>query len=279
MATRPSNALPTQTPIEDVQARADSRRIPINKVGIKDVSHPVRVKDRSSGEQHTIATFNMYVALPHNFKGTHMSRFVEVLHRNEREISVESFRDMLAEMTQKLDAESGHIEMEFPYFVMKKAPVSGVESLMNYTASLIGEFHAGQAQLWLKVVVAATSLCPCSKRISNYGAHNQRSHITIKARIAQHMWLEELIDIAEQEASCEVYGILKRPDEKYVTERAYDNPKFVEDIVRDVAVRLNQDERVRAYVVEAENFESIHNHSAYALIERDKDAEEQAPAR
>jgi len=186
---------------------------------------------------------------------------------------------MLAEMTQKLDAESGHIEMEFPYFVMKKAPVSGVESLMNYTASLIGEFHAGQAQLWLKVVVAATSLCPCSKRISNYGAHNQRSHITIKARIAQHMWLEELIDIAEQEASCEVYGILKRPDEKYVTERAYDNPKFVEDIVRDVAVRLNQDERVRAYVVEAENFESIHNHSAYALIERDKDAEEQAPAR
>jgi GTP cyclohydrolase IB len=273
MATLPSNALsPNATSIEDVQARADSRQLPINKVGIKDVYHPVRVKDRSSGEQHTIANFNMYVALPHNFKGTHMSRFVEVLHRNEREISVESFRDILVEMTEKLDAESGHIEMDFPYFVMKKAPASGVESLMNYNASLIGELHDGKPELWLKVVVAATSLCPCSKSISNYGAHNQRSHITIKARVEGHMWLEELIDIAESEASCEVYGILKRADEKYVTERAYDNPKFVEDIVRDVAVRLNKEERVRAYVVEAENFESIHNHSAYALIEKDKES-------
>ncbi|HXS90266.1 MAG TPA: GTP cyclohydrolase FolE2 [Steroidobacteraceae bacterium] len=273
MATLPSNAVPPDdTSIEDVQARVDSRQLPINKVGIKDVYHPVRVKDRSSGEQHTIANFNMYVALPHNFKGTHMSRFVEVLHRNEREISVESFRDILVEMTEKLDAESGHIEMDFPYFVMKKAPASGVESLMDYKASLIGELHDGKPELWLKVVVAATSLCPCSKSISNYGAHNQRSHITIKARVEGHMWLEELIDIAESEASCEVYGILKRADEKYVTERAYDNPKFVEDIVRDVAVRLNKEERVRAYVVEAENFESIHNHSAYALIEKDKES-------
>ena len=271
-ALQSNGSVPSSALIEDVQGRADSRQIPINKVGIKDVYHPVRVKDRSRGEQHTIANFNMYVALPHNFKGTHMSRFVEVLHRNEREISVESFRDILTEMTEKLDAESGHIEMEFPYFVMKKAPVSGVESLMDYKASLIGEFHDGRSELWLKVVVAATSLCPCSKRISDYGAHNQRSHITIKARVEGHMWLEELIDIAESEASCEVYGILKRPDEKYVTERAYDNPKFVEDLVRDVAVRLNQEERVRAYVVEAENFESIHNHSAYALIERDKEA-------
>jgi GTP cyclohydrolase I len=268
---------PTRAPhrpddvIEDVQGRADSRQIPINKVGIKDVFHPVRVKDRSRGEQHTIANFNMYVALPHDFKGTHMSRFVEVLHGNEREISVESFRDILSEMTEKLDAQSGHIEMSFPYFVMKKAPVSGVESLMNYQASLIGELHDGKAELWLKVVVAATSLCPCSKKISAYGAHNQRSHITIKARVGDHMWLEELIDIAEEEASCEVYGILKRTDEKYVTERAYDNPKFVEDMVRDIAVRCNKEERIRAYVVEAENFESIHNHSAYALIEKDKD--------
>ena len=275
MATLPSNAVPPDEDsdsIEDVQGRADSRRIPINKVGIKDVFHPVRVKDRSSGEQHTIANFNMYVALPHDFKGTHMSRFVEVLHRNEREISVESFRDILVEMTEKLDAESGHIEMDFPYFVMKKAPASGVESLMDYKASLIGELHDGKPELWLKVVVAATSLCPCSKSISRYGAHNQRSHITIKARVEGHMWLEELIDIAESEASCEVYGILKRADEKYVTEHAYDNPKFVEDIVRDVAVRLNKEERVRAYVVEAENFESIHNHSAYALIEKDKES-------
>ncbi len=272
MSTLPKSvASPPPTSIEDVQARADSRRIPINKVGIKDVYHPVRVKDRSSGEQHTIANFNMYVALPHNFKGTPMSRFVELLHGNEREISVESFRDILAQMTEKLNAQTGHIEMEFPFFVMKQAPVSGVESLMNYQASLIGELHNGVSELWLKVVVAATSPCPCSKDISKYGAHNQRSHITIKAKVDGHMWLEELIDIAESEASCEVFGILKRADEKHVTERAYENPKFVEDIVRDVRRSHEQRRRVRAYVVEAENFESIHNHSAYALIEKDKD--------
>jgi GTP cyclohydrolase I len=261
------------TPIEDVQGRADSRQIPINKVGIKDVYHPVRVRDRAGGDQHTVANFNMYVALPHNFKGTHMSRFVEILHLHEREISVESFRAMLTEMTQRLDATTGHIEMSFPYFVMKQAPVTKVESVVKYDASLIGEIVDGVEQMWIRVVVAATSLCPCSKRISDYGAHNQRSHITIKARVREHVWIEELIDIAEQEASCEVFGILKRPDEKYVTERAYDNPKFVEDIVRDVAVRLNSEERVLAYVVEAENFESIHNHSAYALIEKDKELE------
>ena len=273
MSTKPASAAKLTPPvIEDVQGHADSRQIPINKVGIKDIYHPVRVKDRSRGEQHTIANFNMYVALPHNFKGTHMSRFVEVLHGNEREISVESFRDILVGMTHKLDAESGHIEMSFPYFVMKQAPVSKVESLMDYKASLIGELHNGKAELWLKVMVAATSLCPCSKRISDYGAHNQRSHITIKARVDGHMWLEELIDIAEEEASCEVFGILKRPDEKYVTERAYNNPKFVEDLVRDIALRCNKEERIRAYVIEAENFESIHNHSAYALIENDKEA-------
>ena len=262
---------PSVTPIEDVQGRADTRRIPINKVGIKDVFHPVRVKDRSGSEQHTVANFNMYVALPHNFKGTHMSRFVEILNQHEREISVESFREMLTEMTQRLNAEAGHIEMKFPYFVNKRAPVSGVESLMNYEACMIGEIKDGAAELGLKVAVAATSLCPCSKEISRYGAHNQRSQITITARVNEHMFLEELIDIAEQEASCEVYGILKRADEKHVTERAYDNPKFVEDIVRDVAVRLNNEPRVRAYTVETENFESIHNHSAYAMIECDKD--------
>src|SRR5580693_7879254 len=262
---------PVVTELEDVQGRADARRLPINRVGIKDIRHPVRVKDRSAGEQHTIAYFNMYVSLPHNFKGTHMSRFVEILH-GEREISVESFRTMLEKMTERLEAETGHIEMTFPFFVMKKAPVSGVESLMDYHASLIGERRAGRTEMWVKVEVPVTSLCPCSKKISAYGAHNQRSHITIKAMLRSHMWIEELIEIAESEASCELYGILKRPDEKYVTERAYDNPKFVEDMVRDVATRLNGDERIGAYVVESENFESIHNHSAYALIERDKDA-------
>jgi GTP cyclohydrolase IB len=201
-----------------------------------------------------------------------MSRFVEILH-SEREISVESFSAMLATMTQRLEADAGHIEMTFPFFVMKRAPVSGVESLMDYHASLIGERKADHTEMWVKVVVPVTSLCPCSKRISDYGAHNQRSHVTISARLRHHMWIEELIEIAESEASCELYGILKRPDEKFVTERAYDNPKFVEDMVRDVATRLNAEERIAAYVVESENFESIHNHSAYALIERDKDAE------
>jgi len=258
--------------IDDVQGRPDTRRIPIDRVGVKDIFHPVRVKDRAGGEQHTIANFNMYVHLPHNFKGTHMSRFVEILNEHEREISVESFNDMLASVTSRLDSEAGRLEMTFPYFVMKKAPVTGVQSLLDYRATLAGEIKDGRVETWLKVVVPVTSLCPCSKRISDYGAHNQRSHVTISARISEHVWLEELIDIAEQEASCELFGVLKRPDEKFVTERAYDNPKFVEDIVRDVAVRLNAEDRIRAYVLETENFESIHNHSAYARIERDKDA-------
>jgi len=275
MTPPPANAKivrPVVTELEDVQGRADARRLPINRVGIKDIRHPVRVKDRSAGEQHTIAYFSMYVSLPHNFKGTHMSRFVEILH-GEREISVESFRAMLEKMTERLEADTGHIEMSFPFFVMKKAPVSGVESLMDYQATLIGERRDGQTEMWVRVVVPVTSLCPCSKKISDYGAHNQRSHVTIKAKLRSHLWIEEIIGIAESEASSELYGILKRPDEKFVTERAYDNPKFVEDMVRDVAARLNADDRIAAYTVESENFESIHNHSAYALIERDKDAE------
>src|SRR5258706_4523503 len=242
-------------PIEDVQGRADTRRIPIKKVGIKDIFHPVKVKDRARGEQHPVANFNMYVNLPHDFKGTHMSRFVEILH-HEREISVDSFGKMLKEMTARLDASSGHLEMTFPYFVMKKAPVSHVESLMNYQATIFGEHRNGETDVWLKVVVPTTSLCPCSKKISDYGAHNQRSHITVTAKLNEHMWLEELIDVAEKEASCEVYGILKRPDEKFVTERAYDNPKFVEDTVRDVAVALNKDNRGCAHLVGSQHIES-----------------------
>jgi GTP cyclohydrolase IB len=253
--------------VEDVQGRPDTRRLPIDRVGIKDINHPVRVKDRAAGEQHTIATFNMYVNLPHAFKGTHMSRFIEILH-TEREISVESFRAMLEKMTVRLEADVGHIEMSFPFFVMKKAPVSGVESLMDYRASLIGERRGMRTAMWIRVVVPVTSLCPCSKRISSYGAHNQRSHVTLTAKLKRHIWIEELIEIAESEASSQLYGILKRPDEKYVTEHAYDHPKFVEDMVRDVAVRLAADARIAAYVVEAENFESIHNHSAYARIEK-----------
>ena len=257
--------------IEDVQSSADTRRIAIDKVGIKDIRHPVRVKDRTGGEQHTVATFNMYVNLPHNFKGTHMSRFVEILNHHEREITVESFKEILWEMTERLEAQSGHIEMQFPYFVNKVAPISGVESLMDYDVSLIGEIRDGQPCMNIKVIVPVTSLCPCSKKISRYGAHNQRSHVTVKVRTRGFVWIEEVIELVEDEASCQLYGLLKRPDEKYVTERAYDNPKFVEDMVRDVAVRLNQDERIAGYVVESENFESIHNHSAYAMIEHDKE--------
>ncbi|MEN8176637.1 MAG: GTP cyclohydrolase FolE2 [Pseudomonadota bacterium] len=267
-------ATPEVQDIADVQSSADTRRIAIDKVGIKDIRHPVRVRDRSQGEQHTIASFNMYVFLPHSFKGTHMSRFVEILNNHEREITVESFKEMLAEMAQRLESEAGHIEMAFPFFINKKAPVSGVESLMDYQVTLIGEIKNGEPLSFVQVVVPVTSLCPCSKEISEVGAHNQRSHVTVTARAADFIWIEELIDLVEQEASCEVYGLLKRPDEKVVTERAYNNPKFVEDMVRDVAARLNADERILAYTVEAENFESIHNHSAYALISRDKTTEE-----
>ena len=256
-------------PIEDVQARADTRRIPIDKVGIKGIRHPVRVRDRSGGEQHTIATLDMFVTLPHDFKGTHMSRFVEILNDHEYEITVESFRVMLKEMTELLEAKSGYIQMRFPYFVNKAAPVSGVQSLMDYEVTLTGTIKEDGTVMQVKVVVPVTSLCPCSKAISDYGAHNQRSHVTVEAKTEAFVWVEELIDIVESEASCELYGLLKRPDEKYVTERAYDNPKFVEDMVRDVAQRLNQDDRILGYVVESENFESIHNHSAYARIEAD----------
>ena len=258
--------------IPDVQSCADTRRIAINKVGIKDIRHPVRIRDRSGGEQHTIANFNMYVNLPHNFKGTHMSRFVAILNMHEREITVSSFKDMLTEMTERLEAEAGHIEMSFPYFVTKAAPISGVQSLLDYAVSFIGEIRDGKTLMNIKVVVPVTSLCPCSKKIARYGAHNQRSHVTVNVRTRGFIWIEDLIDIVEGEASCELYGLLKRPDEKYVTEKAYDNPKFVEDMVRDIAAKFNADERVAAYTVESENFESIHNHSAYAMIERDKDA-------
>ena len=254
-------------PIPDVQGSEDRRRLAIDKVGIKAIRHPVKVAERGGGVQHTVALFNMYVALPHQFKGTHMSRFVDILNSHEREISVASFKQMLAEMVVRLEAQAGHVEMNFPYFINKAAPVSKVESLIDYDVSFIGDIKDGKTSLTLKVVVPVTSLCPCSKQISDYGAHNQRSHVTIWARSQSFVWIEELVEIAERNASSELYGLLKRPDEKFVTERAYDNPKFVEDLVRDVAASLNADARIEWYRVESENFESIHNHSAYAMIE------------
>jgi GTP cyclohydrolase I len=255
--------------IPDIQNSKDSRHISIDKVGIKDIRHPIVVRDRNGGEQHTVARFNMYVNLPHDFKGTHMSRFVEILNKHEYEITVKSFKTMLAEMTRLLNAQSGHIEMSFPYFMTKAAPVSGVKSLMDYEVSFIGQMQGHKPNLLIKVVVPVTSLCPCSKNISEYGAHNQRSHITVCVRTRNFLWIEELIEMVENVASCELYGLLKRPDEKYVTERAYDNPKFVEDMVRDVAVLFNRDDRIAAYTVE-----SIHNHSAYAMLTHDKEKEQ-----
>ncbi|HCK75595.1 MAG TPA: GTP cyclohydrolase I FolE2 [Gammaproteobacteria bacterium] len=267
-----NDAAPTSAEIADVQGSPDTRNITIDKVGVKDLRHPVRIQDRNGLEQNTVATFSMYVELPHNFKGTHMSRFVEILSRHEREISVRSFRSILQETRDHLDAGTSHIEMSFPFFLEKAAPVTGVKSLMDYQVTFIGEVTEDTASTEVRVVVPVTSLCPCSKKISDYGAHNQRSHVTVSVGAKAFIWIEEVIDIVEQEASCELYGLLKRPDEKYVTERAYENPKFVEDMVRDVAGRLNQDDRIERYVVEAENFESIHNHSAYAQITFNRDS-------
>jgi len=263
-----TNKSKTTSTLPDVQNSEDTRAIAINKVGIKDILHPVQVKDRTGKIQHTIANFNMYVDLPHNFKGTHMSRFVEILNNHEWEITVDSFKTMLTEMTGLLDAECGHIEMSFQFFINKTAPASGVKSLLDYQVTFIGERRDNKNIINIKVVVPVTSLCPCSKKISDRGAHNQRSHVTVNVETDDFIWVEEIIDMVEAQASCELYGLLKRPDEKVVTERAYDNPKFVEDMVRDIAHQLNIDERILAYTVESENFESIHNHSAYALIEK-----------
>jgi GTP cyclohydrolase I len=233
------------------------------------VRYPIMVKT-GSGVQPSVGSWNMYVHLPQEKKGTHMSRFIALLESNRAPIDIDSFEKLMRKMVKLLEADVGRIELSFPYFIMKAAPVSGVESLMDYEAGLTGEFRDGELEVTLKVLVPVTSLCPCSKKISAYGAHNQRSHITVSAVLCGEIMIDELISKIEEQASCELYGLLKRPDEKYVTERAYDNPKFVEDLVRDVAGMLNADTRVAAYKLEAENFESIHNHSAYALIEFDK---------
>ncbi|MGF6740588.1 GTP cyclohydrolase FolE2 [Paraburkholderia atlantica] len=254
----------------DVQSTPDTRQIPIQRVGVKGVRHPLTVRTQAGEVQPTVGTWNLDVHLPAEQKGTHMSRFVALLEENKAPLEPATFRTMLAAMLDKLEAEAGRIEVSFPYFVNKTAPVSGVQSLLDYEVTLTGETRHGATRLFLKVLVPVTSLCPCSKKISQYGAHNQRSHVTIDAELIGDVAVEELISIAEEEASCELWGLLKRPDEKFVTERAYENPKFVEDLVRDIAQRLNADERIVAYVLEAENFESIHNHSAYAVIERDK---------
>jgi GTP cyclohydrolase I len=254
--------------IEDVQNTEDTRRIGIDRVGIKSIRHPVRFRQRDGGTQPTVASFDMYVNLSHEQKGTHMSRFLEILNEGLDELDVHTFTRLVANMTAKLEAERGFIEARLPFFVRKKAPVTGAASYLDYEVTLNGEWSAEESRLWMKVVVPVTSLCPCSKKISDYGAHNQRSHVTLTVRAREPMWVEDLIGLIERQASCEIYGLLKRADEKFVTERAYNNPKFVEDMVRDIANVLNQDPGIVYYKLETENFESIHNHSAYAAIEK-----------
>ena len=261
------NAMP------DVQSFADHRNIVIDRVGIRGVRHPIQVKT-DDGVMPSVATIDLDVSLPGDQKGTHMSRFIALLQDHSACLDAEAMKLMTGKMLPLLEAEAGQISLKYTHFINKTAPVSGVKSLLDYDVTWIASAkkvtNEIKVSLSLQVVVPVTSLCPCSKQISEYGAHNQRSHVTITARTNSFVWIEEVVRMAEEQASCELYGLLKRPDEKYVTERAYDNPKFVEDMVRDVAAVLNADTRIDAYVVESENFESIHNHSAYALIERDK---------
>lgn len=265
------NEAVTPQSIPDVQNSKDNRNIAINKVGIKDIRHPISISDRSGNLQNTVAMFNMYVYLPEHYKGTHMSRFIKIINDQNKAINIQSFSQMLEEMVVMLEAKSGDVEIRFPFFVNKTAPISGVQSMLDYDVTFIGKIENGKVDIRIKVVIPVTSLCPCSKSISEYGAHNQRSHVTVNAKINGELWIQDIIDAVEEQASCELFSLLKRPDEKYVTERAYDNPKFVEDMVRDIAGKLNTIDNIRAYELESENFESIHNHSAYALISHNKD--------
>lgn len=256
--------------LPDIQGTPDHRDVAINHVGVRGLRYPLCLID-AAGESHaTVATVTMTVGLPPTVKGTHMSRFVEIMEAQDAPLSLFDMKALFNRMRQRLDAKSGRVEFEFPYFIRKQAPVSGVTSLIDIDAGItLSGDNQGQTDVTLKVVVPVTSLCPCSKEISDYGAHNQRSHITIYATLKNdaELNLEHLVRMAEEEASCEVFGLLKRPDEKWVTERAYDNPKFVEDLVRDIALRLKSESRITHWSVSSENFESIHNHSAYALIE------------
>ena len=252
--------------IPDVQSLPDTRNLSIDRVGIRDIRQPVRILDRSAEEQHTIATFGMYVQLAPEVKGTHMSRFVEVLEEHPGVFSLATFPELVREVAGRLEAERCEVEMHFPYFMEKSAPVSGVTSTLDFEVTLAAELDGDDIIEQLSVEVPVTSLCPCSKTISDYGAHNQRSHVTATVELVEPLWIDDLIALLEDKGSCQLYPILKRPDEKHVTELAYDNPKFVEDIARDVALAFNADGRIGRYRVTVENFESIHNHSAFAEI-------------
>jgi GTP cyclohydrolase IB len=248
----------------------DHRNIEIDKVGVKNVKYPVIVLDRANGTQHTIATISMYVSLPKNYKGTHMSRFVEILHTHKNMINMKDFPAILGEMKERLNAESAHMEVDFPYFIKKDAPVSGTPGYLEYLCSFVGHLdtHNVMKDFTVSVTVPVTTLCPCSKEISESGAHNQRGIVTVAVQFKGFFWIEDLIALVEDCSSCDIFSILKRQDEKFVTEKAFDNPKFVEDVVREVAERLHKEPNITHFTIEAENFESIHNHSAYAFLER-----------
>jgi len=253
----------------DIQNQPDYRKIPINKVGIKGLKYPIKVLDKKIGLQSTVAQISMYVDLPHHCKGTHMSRFVEILNLFKARVSLESLTNILEDMKKILGAKSAHIEITFPYFIEKQSPVTNSKGLMDYTCSIMGSSNGKkETDIILKVAVPITSVCPCSKEISEYGAHNQRGEVLVSTRFDKFIWIEEIVNLVEATASCDIFSVLKREDEKFVTEKAYENPKFVEDLARDVAKELMADKNITWFSVSAENFESIHNHSAYAYIEK-----------
>ena len=254
--------------LADCQNQPDSRRLRIDKVGVRGLMHPIEVRDKAHAIQDTVAKLSLLVDLPHDFKGTHMSRFVEVLNAHGRLIHVENLPQMLQQLQAKLHAQVAHIEVEFPYFIEKEAPVTKARGLVDYQVKFDAAAHGAEITFTVTVTVPVTTLCPCSKAISAYGAHNQRGYVTLALRSVKSIWIEDMIAMVEASASSEIYSLLKRPDEKAVTERAYDRPVFVEDLVRNVATRCNQHPDVTWYKVEAENMESIHNHSAYACIEK-----------
>jgi GTP cyclohydrolase I len=255
--------------VEDIQNHKDDRNIDIDQVGVKGIRYPITVLDKDMGEQQTVAEINMYVNLPRYYKGTHMSRFVEILNEHSRRISLQNFTGILSEMKARLNAESAHMEISFPYFINKKAPVTRSEGLMEYRCTFKGSLDR-KSDLIIMIHVPISTLCPCSKEISAYGAHNQRGEVRLQVRFKRFVWIEDLIRLIEESASSDVFSVLKREDEKYVTEKAYANPMFVEDIVREIAVKLTNDPNITWFAVESENFESIHNHNAYAYIEKHK---------
>lgn len=254
--------------LHDKQSERDTRELRIDKVGVRGLKFPIQIRDKAHVLQNTVATIGLFVDLPKEFKGTHMSRFLEVLNAHGSVVHVDNITDILQALQKKLNATASHLEMEFPYFLTKRAPVSGLESVMDYTARFDANALGKEIDFVLTVKANVTTLCPCSKAISTYGAHNQRGEVTVQLRFRKSIWIEDVIELIEGSASAELFSLLKREDEKAVTERAYENPVFVEDLVRNVAVKLNKHPDVTWYKVEAENYESIHNHNAYACIEK-----------